>query len=80
MGIRCTKDVKVHQNSKPAPGTFDIDNEADMNNRNLIIKMIVAGAFYPTYFVGSRLDLDAAFKFVSGKDLYNTVQIKSKSK
>ena len=77
QGIRCNQSVKVHINSQPAPGAYNIDDEADMINRNLILKMIIAGAFYPTYFVGSRLDINEAYRLVSGNDLHNTVQIKN---
>lgn len=83
FGIKCNRRVKLSarrgiftpDEDNGAP--YNIDDENDSVRHNLIIKMIIAGAFYPNYFNANPIDLQEAEKQVSLKDLKNTVQIKN---
>jgi HrpA-like RNA helicase len=56
---------------------YNIDNQEDVVNQNLILKILIAGAFYPNYFNALRPDPTETTRMVSGKDPCNTVQIKN---
>ena len=73
--IKCTRQVRL--NTNPLENAYDIDNKEDMTSNYLIIKMMVAGAFFPNYFVGQKIDLDQAHRMIGGlSGLANTVQLK----
>lgn len=81
FGIKCNRRVLLNfrrnnfaRNSERS--TYDIDDQNDSVRQNLIIKMIIAGAFYPNYFNANPIDLKQAEKSVSLKNIKNTVQIK----
>lgn len=81
LNIVCNRHVKINQpgsriNPPSASTEYNIDNE-DMVTQNMILKMIIAGAFYPNYFNGIKLDLQDAVRTMSGRDMKNTVQIKN---
>ena len=73
--IKCTKYVKL--NTNPLENAYDIDNKDDTTSNYLIIKMMIAGAFFPNYFTGQKIDLDQAHRLIGGlSGLANTVQLK----
>ena len=83
FSIKCNRKVKLQSRRGMLPAhndhghPYDIDDEADTVQQNLIIKMIIAGAFYPNYFNANPIDLQEAEKTVSLKELKSTVQIKN---
>ncbi|MFN9954252.1 MAG: hypothetical protein ACK55I_14240, partial [bacterium] len=48
LNIICNRNIKI--NTMPPENKYNIDDETDFINNNLIIKMMIAGAFYPNYF------------------------------
>lgn len=56
---------------------YNIDDEDQIVRHNLIIKMMIAGAFYPNYLNAINLDLNEAYKMIGYHDIKNTVQIKN---
>ncbi len=83
--IVCSRKVVVNRNRKAhasgskndEPLPYQIDDHDDSVRQNLIIKMIIAGAFYPNYFTAEPIDIDQAEKYVSLKDIKNTVMVKN---
>lgn len=55
---------------------FDIDDESDVERHHLILKIIIAGAFYPNYFQSTVINEYEASKMISGQDIKNAVMIK----
>ncbi len=66
-----------YNNKKDIPASYQIDDQDDSVRQNLIIKMLIAGAFYPNYFTAEPIDIDQAEKYVALKDVKNTVMIKN---
>ena len=56
---------------------YDIDDENDVERNNFIIKIIIAGAFYPNFFQSTINDEHEVSRMVSGKDYRKTVMIKN---
>ncbi len=79
LNIKSTDHIKLRDERSPrlGPKEYDIDDEDDVVSKNLIIKMILAGAFYPHYFTSNKIDLEEAIKITGGHDLLNTVQLKN---
>ena len=80
MNIKSSRDVLVnsrHKSKRNDSRPFNLDDNDDPIRQNLIIKMIVAGAFYPNYFTSQPIDIQEAYKMVSFKDLKSTVQLKN---
>lgn len=78
LKIKCNRHVKIAEkpNAKIEDQIYDIDDE-DTVKSYLIIKMIIAGAFYPNYFNAIKIDLNEARRMVGDRDLKNTVQLKN---
>jgi len=74
MNIRCNREDSYFSSNRGESYNSEKD---DLVNQNLILKMIIAGAFYPNYFNSHKVDIQEAYRFVGGKDIYNTVQLKN---
>lgn len=68
-------DVRTFLSGKESTA-YDIDDPSDVERHHLILKIILAGAFYPNYFVASKIDEYDAYKSVCGKDIKSTVMVK----
>ncbi len=79
LNIKSTDHIKLRDDRSPRleQGEYDIDDDDDVESTNLIIKIILAGAFYPHYFTSNKIDLDEATKTTGGHDMLNTVQLKN---
>lgn len=78
LGIICNRHVKLdHLASNVKSDIYEIDNNEEMVKNNLILKMIIAGAFYPNYFTSISIDLQEAVRMCNGKDFKNTVQLRN---
>jgi hypothetical protein len=77
LNIRCNREIKINTNP-PENNQYNIDNINDFVTNNLIVKMIIAGAFYPNYFNALPIDLDQAHRLIGGRlELNKTVQLKN---
>jgi ATP-dependent RNA helicase TDRD9 len=77
--ILCNRHVKINDRRRQGQGEnldYDIDKE-DQETRNMLLKLIIAGAFYPNYYYSFKVDLKEAVRMLSGRDMKNTVQIKN---
>lgn len=79
--IECNRNVNERKRIYEREGfrtgdDYDIDDENDVERNNLILKILIAGAFYPNYFQSSINDEYDVSKMVSGKDYRQTVMIK----
>ena len=61
---------------KSSKKEYDLEDDEQYVKHNLIIKMMIAGAFYPNYLNSVNLDLDEAYKQIGHHDIKNTVQIR----
>jgi hypothetical protein len=88
LNIKCNRDTKINDDPKYREemksasdeidySLYNIDDDGDGVQYYLILKMIIAGAFYPNYFRSFKIDLAEANKTSGGHDLFNTVQIKN---
>lgn len=79
MDIRSTEKVRLHDQASAAKcDLYNIDEvAADDPNHYLVLKIMLAGAFYPNYFQGINLDLKETMKSISFRDYHNTVCVKN---
>lgn len=77
LDIKCNKHISLEGIKHGVSDAYNIDDNDDVVSQNLILKLIIAGAFYPNYFNAQKIDLSEAYKMVNGKDLHNTVQVKN---
>ncbi len=80
INIKCNREVQLNDSnySKINPHSYNIDDpHGDIESNYLILKMIIAGAFYPNYFNGIPIDLDESMRLISCRDYRNTVVMKN---
>ncbi len=74
--IKCNRNVKLNPEKK-LNEFYNIDDESDIEHNFLILKLIIAGAFYPNYFNSQEIDLKDSINLLSGRDHTNTVVVKN---
>ncbi len=80
INIKCNRHVQLNDKNNSAldPMFYNIDDpRGDIESNYLILKMIIAGAFYPNYFNGIPIDLDESMRLISCRDYRNTVVVKN---
>lgn len=78
LGITCNRHIKLDNLATNVKSDiYEIDDNEELIKNNLILKMIIAGAFYPNYFTSISIDLQEAVRMSNGKDFKNTVQLRN---
>jgi ATP-dependent RNA helicase TDRD9 len=80
INIHCTRDIKLNDPNYSAlnPDAYNIDDpHNDLESNYLILKMMIAGAFYPNYFNGIPVDPAESMRLIACRDYRNTVVVKN---
>ena len=77
MNIACNRDVILNPPNATGMDSYNIDDASDVENNHFILKLMIAGAFYPNYFNSIPLDVNESMRMIGCHDMRNTVVVKN---